>query len=202
MPAPYLRNAIIEQFLPELLPNIQPLPEYFSPNWLDGPFSQIMLSRLHRGSAELYIGGNGGKFPYLHWDALHTHAFICQVYGTKEFTCYAPDQTPYLYVRPDRANAVQIQDIESPDYQKFPLFAKATPIRFRIEPGEFVFIPAGLWHTAKMLTPSISVSLNRANASNWSSMSKDIVADARPPLRPVAATILAGLRVFRTIYGS
>ena len=75
-PAPYLRNAIIEQVLPELLPGIQPFPEYFSPNWLDGPFSQIMLSRLHRGSAELYVGGRGGKFPYLHWDALHTHAFI------------------------------------------------------------------------------------------------------------------------------
>jgi len=201
-PAPYLRNAIIEQFLPELLRAIQPLPEYFSPNWLDGPFSQVMLSRLHRGSPELYIGGSGGKFPYLHWDALHTHAFICQVYGTKEFTCFMPDQTPYLYVRADRANAVQIGDIENPDYEKFPLFAKATPMRFCIEPGEFLFVPAGLWHTAKMLTPSISVSVNRANASNWSSMSKDIVADARPPLRPVAATILAGLRALYSISGS
>ena len=201
-PAPYLRNAIIDGFLPELLPDIQPLPEYFSPNWLDGPLSQIMLSRLHRGSAELYIGGRGGKFPYLHWDALHTHAFICQIYGTKEFTCYSEDQTPYLYVRPDRANAVQIPDIENPDYEKFPLFARATPMQFRLEPGEFLFVPGGLWHTAKMLTPSISVSVNRVNASNWASMSRDIVADARPPLRPVAATILAGFRVFRTIYGS
>jgi histone arginine demethylase JMJD6 len=201
-PAPYLRNAIIERFLPELLPDIQPLPEYFSPNWLDGPFSQILLSRLHRGSAELYIGGSGGKFPYLHWDALHTHAFICQIYGTKEFTCYSPDDSPYLYVRPDRSNAVQIPDVENPNYEKFPLFAHATPMRFRLEPGEILFVPAGLWHTAKMLTPSISVSVNRANRSNWTSMSRDIVADARRPLRPIAAMILAGLRLFRMVYGS
>src|ERR1700735_1602144 len=60
-PAPYLRNAIIEHFLPELLADISPLPDYFSPNWLDGPFSKMLHSRLHRGSAELYIGGEGGK---------------------------------------------------------------------------------------------------------------------------------------------
>ena len=29
-PAPYLRNAVIDQFLPQLLPDIDPLPGYFS----------------------------------------------------------------------------------------------------------------------------------------------------------------------------
>jgi hypothetical protein len=52
-------------------------------------------------------------------------------------------------------------DIDNPDLDKFPLFAKAVPMRFRLHPGEILFIPGGLWHTAKMLTPSISV--NRAN---------------------------------------
>src|SRR5438445_13120135 len=33
-PAPYLRNAVIDQFLPELLADIEALPDYFSPNWL------------------------------------------------------------------------------------------------------------------------------------------------------------------------
>ena len=51
-PAPYLRNAIIDRFLPELLPDIQPLPSYFSPNWLTGPLSQLLRSRLHDGSQE------------------------------------------------------------------------------------------------------------------------------------------------------
>ena len=44
-PAPYLRNAIIDRFLPELLADIQPLPSYFSPNWLTGPLSQLLRSR-------------------------------------------------------------------------------------------------------------------------------------------------------------
>jgi len=36
-PAPYLRNVHLEKFLPELMEDVSPLPEYFSPNWLQGP---------------------------------------------------------------------------------------------------------------------------------------------------------------------
>jgi hypothetical protein len=201
-PAPYLRNEIIDRFLPQLLPDIAPLPEYFSPNWLEGPFSKILYSRLHGGSAELYIGGKGGKFPFVHFDSWHTHAFICQLYGTKEFTAYSPQQTPYIYVKPDRYNVSQIPDLENPDYEKYPLFRRATPMRFQLEPGEILFIPGGWWHTAKMLNPSISVSVNRANASNWSAMTRDLCAKAPLPAKPVAAAYLTAMRIFRTARGS
>jgi hypothetical protein len=201
-PGPYLRNAIIDHFDPRLLADITPLPEYFSPNWLDGPLSNLLRDLLHGGSAELYIGGKGGTFPYLHYDACHTHAFISQIYGTKEFTCFPEDQTEYLYVRPDRNNVSQIRDIEHPDYSTYPLFAEATPIRFVLRPGEVLFIPGGLWHTARMLSPSISVSVNRANASNWPSVSRDICAKSRPLKKPMAAAYMAALGVFRSIYGS
>jgi histone arginine demethylase JMJD6 len=201
-PAPYLRNAIIGRFLPALLADVQPLPEYFSPNWLEGPMSQLLRSRLHGGSEELYIGGQGGKFPFLHFDTWHTHAFICQLYGTKEFTAYAPDQAPYLYVSPNRYNQSLVSDLENPDYEKFPLFAKAQGMRFLLEPGEIIFIPAGWWHTARILTPSISVSVNRANASNWRDLTRDMWAKAPLPMKPVAAAYLTGMRLFRTLYGS
>lgn len=201
-PAPYLRNAILHQFLPELLPSIQPLPEYFSPNWLEGPLTSMLQDRLHGGTAELYIGGKGSKFPYLHYDACHTHAFICQIYGTKEFTCFTEDQTPLIYPRADRNNASQIADIENPDFNRFPLFAKAKAMRFVLNPGEMLFVPGGLWHTARMLSPSISVSVNRANASNWKNVSRDICAATQPSKRPVAVVYMAGLRVFRTLYRS
>jgi histone arginine demethylase JMJD6 len=200
-PAPYLRNALFDRFMPELLPAVHPLPEYFSPNWLVGPLSQMLRSRLHGGSEELYIGGRGGKFPFLHYDTWHTHAFISQIYGTKEFTAFAPEQAPYLYVKEGRKNQ-SLVDIESPDYEKFPLFAKAVPMRFRLEAGEILFIPGGWWHTAKMLTPSISVSVNRANASNWGDLTKDMCSGAPLAVRPIAAAYLTGMRVFRTLYGS
>jgi hypothetical protein len=201
-PAPYLRNAIIDRFLPRLLPDVHPLPEYFSPNWLVGPLSQMLRSRLHGGSEELYIGGRGGKFPFLHYDSWHTHAFLCQLYGRKEFTAYAPDQTPYLYVKPDRYNQSLIADLENPDHEKYPLFARARAMRFYLDPGEILFIPPGWWHTARILNPSITVSVNRANASNWSELTRDMCSRAPLPMKAVAAVYLTGIRVFRTIYGS
>jgi hypothetical protein len=201
-PAPYLRNEIIEQFLPELLADISPLPRYFFPNWLDGRLSRVLRSRLHNGSPELYIGGSGAKFPFLHFDSYHTHAFLVQIYGTKEYTAFSGDQTPYIYVRPNQYNASQIPDIENPDLNKFPLFAHAVPMRFRLHPGEILFIPGGLWHTAKMLTPSISVSVNRANASNWGKLTHDMCNNAPPHMKLIAAAYLTGMRAFRTLTGS
>jgi len=200
-PAPYLHNAVIAELFPELLSDIQPQPSYFFPNWLDGPLSRVLRSRLHGGSPELYIGGRGGKFPFLHFDSYHTHAFLSQVYGTKEYTAYTADQTPQLYVKPNQYNASQV-DIENPDLAKFPLFAKAIPIRFRLEPGETLFIPGGLWHTAKMLTPSITVSVNRANASNWSQLTHDMYSHTPLHLKPLTAAYLTAMYVFRTLYGS
>jgi hypothetical protein len=197
-PAPYLRNAIIDEFLPDLLPDIEPLPSYFFPNWLDGKFSNP-LRWLHNGSPELYIGGSGAKFPVLHFDNYHTHAFLAQVYGVKEYTAFSPDQTPYIYVNPNQYNASEIPDVENPDLEKFPLFAKTVPMRFLLHPGEILFIPGGLWHTAKMLTPSISISVNRANASNWSKLSHDVYTHAPLHLKPIAAAYLTGMRVFHTI---
>jgi histone arginine demethylase JMJD6 len=201
-PAPYLRNAIIDQFLPELLADIDPLPPYFFPNWLDGRLSRVLRSRLHDGSPELYIGGSAAKFPFLHFDSYHTHAFLTQIYGIKEYTAFSEDQTPLLYVKPNQYNASQIPDIENPDPDKFPLFAKAEPMRFRLHPGEILFIPGGLWHTAKMLTPSISVSVNRANASNWATLTRDMWTNAPLHMKPFAAAYLTGIRAFHTLSGS
>jgi len=201
-PAPYLRNAIVEEFLPELLVDIEPLPRYFFPNWLDGKLSGVLRSRLHNGSPELYIGGSGAKFPFLHFDSYHTHAFLTQVYGTKEYTAFSEDQSPLLYVSPKQYNASLIPDIEHPDLEKFPLFARAVPMRFRLNPGEILFIPGGLWHTAKMLSPSISISVNRANASNWANLTHDMCRNAPLHMKPIAAAYLTGMRAFRTLSGS
>jgi len=201
-PAPYLRNAVIDQFLPELRADIAPQPPYFFPNWLDGKLSRVLRSRLHDGSPELYIGGRGAKFPFLHFDSYHTHAFLTQIYGIKEYTAFSEDQTPLIYVDPHQYNASQIPDIENPDLDKFPLFAQAVPMRFQLHPGEILFIPGGLWHTAKMLTPSISISVNRANASNWSTLTHDMCTHAPLHIKPLAAAYLTGLRAFHTLCGS
>jgi hypothetical protein len=117
------------------------------PNWLEGGLARVLRSRLHDGSPELYIGGSGAKFPFLHFDSYHTHAFLTQIYGTKEYTAFSEDQTPLLYVNPHQYNASQIPnienpDIENPDFQKFryspkpcPCASASIPARFSLSPG-------------------------------------------------------------------
>ena len=170
-PAPYLRNLLIEEWAPDLLPDIQPMPGCTTPNWLS---SRLFKDGRAVSAIELYIGGAGAAFPVLHYDGMHTHAYLMQLQGAKEYVIYAPDQTGYLYPRDGiERNKSMIVDIESPDLQRFPRFASATPFRTLLHAGETLFVPSGWWHTARILEPSITVSINTANASNWQAFCDD-----------------------------
>ena len=199
-PAPYLRSKKLYMFFPQLMAEVEPTPPYFLPNWLDGPGARVFEKRFHRGAPALFIGGRGGKFPYMHFDGAHTQAFICQLYGTKKFYTYPADQTPYLYVK-ERYNVSTIPDVEHPDFNKFPLFAKATQTSFTLEPGEILYMPPGLWHTTKMLSPSISLAMNRANAANWPSFTHDAITRVPWYLKPPTATYMFAMGKFRQALG-
>jgi hypothetical protein len=174
-PAPYLRNEPLEELFPELLADIRPTPEYLKPNWLDRPINHPDATQLNRGAKiELFIGGTGQSFPVLHYDGLHTHAFLMQIYGRKQYFVYPPDQTPYMYPKPDDPNLSLVNNVETPDLEKYPLFAQARGTNFTLDAGELLFVPSGWWHTVRMLSPSITLSVNSANSSNWRSVSNDL----------------------------
>jgi len=171
-PAPYLRNYEVKHLPEALQADIAPMPSCTGPNWLEHP---LITSRASLTFIELYVGGEGAKFPVLHYDGLHTHAFLMQIQGVKEYIGFAPDQTPYMYSRsgPGQPNISQINDIENWDTNRFALFGKAKGIRFTLHPGETLLVPSGWWHTARILSPSITISINGANAANWSDFRKD-----------------------------
>jgi histone arginine demethylase JMJD6 len=182
-PAPYLRNQLLTAWPDEIRRDVEPLPECTHPNWLE---SRLFPSREPPIYLEAYIGGRGAGFPMLHYDGLHTHAYVMEVYGRKEFWVYPPDQTPLLYPRPGtESNKSLVNDVERPDLDRFPLFAKADATRFVLEPGETLFVPAGFWHTTRMLTPTISVSINSANRANWRAFTSDYAAEFARNGRPV-----------------
>lgn len=196
-PAPYLRNQLVSEWLPELMPDITPLPQCTEPNWLE---SKLFLWKKSLTSIEIFIGGEGSEFPILHYDNLHTHAFLMQLYGSKLFIVYPPDQSPFMYPRDGiHRNKSNVDDVEHPNLAKYPLFAHATPTKFILEAGETIFVPAGWWHTTRMLSPSVTVSANTANQSNWKAFTQDYVTNAaihRPYLRrylPALATYLTGM---------
>lgn len=174
-PAPYLTNLPIAEHLPELLSEISPLPEIFFPNWAERTFLHPRIRRdMRRGSMlELYIGGPGGNFPILHWDGMSTHAFLMQIAGIKQYWVWPPSDSEYLYPV-DAPNMSPIRDIEHPDLDRYPLFARARATTFTLHPGELLFVPSRWWHTARILSPSITVSTNVLNESNWDNFTEDM----------------------------
>lgn len=190
-PVPYLRNKILVEVFPSLMKDIEPLPEYLFPNWIGERFLVGHVRKmLNRGAAiELFIGGKGSAFPVLHYDGGGAHAFLMQVYGRKEFTVYAPEQEPFLYPNPEQSNLSLIRDINRADLSQYPLFSRAVPTTFILEPGELLFVPSHWWHTTRMLTPSITLAVNVLNQSNWHELMKFVARKRRSPLVSAASCV-------------
>lgn len=200
-PAPYFRNCALYSVFPSLKRDIEPLPEYLYPNWLPNHYMLKPVRAALNGDAtiQIYIGGRGGTFPVLHYDVHAIHAFLMQIYGQKRFTLYPPEQSQFLYPSPTKQNRSLLNSVENPDLKKFPLFAKAVPVEFVLEPGEFVFIPSRWWHTTKMLTPCISVSVNVVNQSNWHDLIEYFCAASHNPvMSAVGRTYLNGAGAWRS----
>jgi cupin-like protein len=191
-PAPYLRNQLLAAWPPELSADVSPMPECTQPNWLD---SRLFPSRQPLSSTEVYIGGRGARFPVLHYDGLHTHAFLMQLHGDKEYIVFSPDQTALMYPRDGlEMNKSRIDDVLAPDREAFPLFHQAQGLRFELHPGETLFVPAGWWHTARILSSSVTVSLNVLNRANSAAFRHDYCAHIARRSALLSSVVRGGLR--------
>lgn len=196
-PAPYWTNAPLEEHFPDQLADIDTALCYFKPNWGARNFlHKGMETALRRGSMfEIYIGGNGGAFPIVHWDGLSSHAFLMQIFGRKRYYAWPPEDSHLMYPQVDPPNISPFRDVENPDLEKYPLFAQARLTTFVLEPGEMLFMPGRWWHTAKMLTPSITLSINTVNGSNWANFSEDMTRKAGVVGRTLKRAYLNAARI-------
>ncbi|MEO7917275.1 MAG: cupin-like domain-containing protein [Dokdonella sp.] len=145
---------------------------------------------------EVFFGAPGGQFPRLHFDFLHMHTWITQMLGDKEFTIYAPGQEHLLYVNPSTPWMSSVKNVEDPDCEKFPLLRQARKQTVILRRGESLFIPCGIWHTARCVTDSITVAFDHLERSNWSEFCADSVSFQRMAGQPIKAMLLgAWLRV-------
>jgi hypothetical protein len=137
----YIQQQGIEPSFPELLDDLGALP-------LLSPLDKTLF-------INLWIGGRGCRTP-LHFDP--TENFLVQVRGTKRVTLFPPHDTTYLYPAVgEKLEHLSRMNIFSPDYSRFPLFAKARPRTFLLRPPNVLYIPRGWWHAVESLDPSISV---------------------------------------------
>jgi ribosomal protein L16 Arg81 hydroxylase len=99
-----------------------------------------------------------------------------------------------VYPREGRdVNKSLVNDAVDPDLSKFPLFAKAQGVRFQLHPGETLFVPAGWWHTARILSPSVTVSINGVNRANGRDFRRDYCENLARRSRLRATVVRAAL---------
>lgn len=165
-PGPYLYRVFICPHLPQLLPDVLPLNRYSFPHRFASPLMPWTWRRPD-GFIKLLIGGAGSRFPIVHFDGENAHATVTQLYGSKIFVLFPPQDSEFLYPKEHIPNQSWISDIERADLQRFPLFAKATRYQTILQPGDTVFIPCGWWHAARVSGPSISIGQNLLDGSNW-----------------------------------
>jgi histone arginine demethylase JMJD6 len=177
-PGPYPCKFEIAKDFRELLGEVTPRFRYSLPDRQANPLVPQGLFR-YVNNLEIFFGGPGGEFPYLHYDVMHLHAWITQLHGDKEFTVYAPGQEHLLYVNPEMPWQSSIKNHHRPDYERYPLLRHAQSQKIVIRAGETLFLPCGWWHTARSLNMTISVAFDQLGPDNWSSFVGDVTDERR-----------------------
>lgn len=140
----YLANWVVSSF-PELLEDYKE-PIYF-PNWLQ-KLPRKLLQKYEYDNPEIFIGHKNTSIG-LHEDPSSCAAWLALISGRKQIIFFTPDQKDFLYDGK--------VDVFNPDLEKFPLYAKVTPVEVILEPGEIIYIPPRWWHHVKNIENSIGL---------------------------------------------
>ena len=108
--------------------------------------------------SNLYIGPRYSRSK-LHRDMWSTSFWNALFNGRKLWVFIPKEQEQYIYDG-------QI-DPFFPDYERFPNYRLVTPQWHIQYPGEILFCPGKIWHTAMVLEPSIALSENIINGDDY-----------------------------------
>jgi Cupin-like domain len=128
-------------------PEIAPLLQDF---W---PFPEYFKCDDRTGKQFLWLGPKGSLSP-LHRDRLNV--FMTQVSGYKRIKLISSNALHLVYNFESFFSEV---DVEHPDLERYPLFAKAAIMDVTLGPGDALLIPVGWWHHVRSLENSINVSM-------------------------------------------
>jgi Cupin-like domain len=102
----------------------------------------------------LFISGKSARTG-LHVDPWGSDAVLCQLYGTKRWVMYHPEDGRHL------REGDQVVELDRPDRAMFPEVDRArVAYDFVLHPGETVFVPHDWYHAVTSETDSISLTWN------------------------------------------
>lgn len=131
-------HAFRQEGMKRLIEDIELFPGFLDPSNTEGRI-------------DFWLGPAGTVTP-LHHDLFNV--FLTQVRGRKRVRLIPSWQVHRVY--PEHGVWSQVE-LESPDYERFPLFEKTDVYDVTIEPGETLFIPIAWWHHVRALDVSISI---------------------------------------------
>jgi hypothetical protein len=98
--------------------------------------------------------GSVGTGTRLHHDTADN--LLAQVVGRKQVILFESSQTKYLHVPEDSQNFSPVH-VDNPDFELHPNFKNASGLTCILDPGDVLFIPGGVWHWIRALSPSCSI---------------------------------------------
>ncbi len=107
----------------------------------------IELPKLMKGFSKRFLFmffGPKGAITQIHYDIDMSHVFHTAIVGRKRFILFAQSESKKLYRHPFTIRSYV--DVDSPDYERYPLLKEAEGHEVILEPGETLFIPSGFWH--------------------------------------------------------
>lgn len=119
------------------------------------PKYMLVVGKERADLTNVWMGteGSGSK---LHFDSADN--LLVQIVGEKMVVLISADQSNLLY-RKSAPSPVNISpvNVQNPDLQVYPNFARARGQLARLMPGDALYIPAQHWHWVKACSASISV---------------------------------------------
>ncbi|MBN3951423.1 MAG: cupin-like domain-containing protein [Nostoc sp. NMS7] len=144
---PYCHDLPLFSLIPALIEDVQPFPLNYLPKWYHYKWWRY---------CQFFIGSSKSITP-LHFDCLLTNNIFFQIVGRKQFTLLQPEDAKYCYRQGWRWFLI---DPEKPDFNKYPQYKYARPIKFIVNPGDILYMPPGTLHHVRSLDTSISFNID------------------------------------------
>jgi hypothetical protein len=172
----YINDELFIPFRPELMLDVK------RPVYIEEDFFKLLPKELQPWDTMLLWGTSFSRSS-LHIDPYNWTGTNAVLKGRKKWKLFPPGQDHLLYVRKNQHCGFPLDcfkynsevDAFDPDYDMYPLFAKAKYIEFEQLPGELLMIPTGWFHQAYNPEECLAISSQVYNSQNVEMVTEEIL---------------------------